>query len=531
MNDPTGGIPRNCVGCPSYLKTDEASQFFRRSVGAPMCATFGHVLGKPGGKPAAEAALAKHYAEDCMAYGKPRPDQGPERPSLLVSSGDLRVVAGGLSTEEERRQVTTCRGCANLVADTAVASEMGWPTGLCAAQGRLILQHRQQQEAANCNFRKPGANRTSTEGIDLLPIYEDAFGIGADPVTRFLKNRGKEIVDPTVYPTDREVTPEDIDDGIRAWRKIESTDGSGRFTFLPIFETSKFTELEQAKIPRTGDDEMPEAYVDHSGAVYKVAVLWMELDETPALWGMAGTGKTEFFRHVAWLMNLPFDRISITESSEVDDLFGSMRARATDTGTETFFHYGRVPTRWQLPGVFVLDEPNTGPDAVWQAVRPLTDNSKQLVLDQNNAERLSRNSFCFFGMAMNPAHDVRNVGARPLADADGNRLMHIMFDLPPEPLERAIIEDRCAKDGYDVPKAVLDTIMKIAVDVRQASEDETIPISWGIRPQIKVARASRWFDLRTCYRIGVADSLDPEAAAFVLEVVNGYVDPETGAIA
>lgn len=506
-----------------------------------MCATYGHVLGKPGGKQAAENAIQRHFAESCDSFGKSRPDTGPERPMLAVAAPDPNVIVGGLASEDERKQVTSCNGCANLITDKAVVRDVGWPTGLCAAQGRLILQHRTALEARGCDWRRPGSNRDNMDGMILMPVYDDAFGVGADPIKKFLKTRGKPVVDPRDYKTDKPVDEHDEKAGIRAWRRIESTDGSGRYTHLPIFRTDLFDDREQQKIPRTGDDEMPEHYVDHMGAVYKVAVLLMELDETPALWGQAGTGKTEFGRHLAWLMNCPFDRISITESTEVDDVIGSMRARKVDSydasgevigsATETYFHYGRIPQRWQKPGVLLLDEPNTGGDAVWQRIRPLTDNSKQMVLDENENERIARDDFCFLLMAMNPAWDVRNIGARPLADADGNRLMHLTFVLPPEEIERAILQDRCSNDGYDLPKPIEDALMKIALDVRQAADDETLPISWGVRPMIKTARATRWFDLLTCFKIAVADSLDPEAAAFVLEIVKGYVDPETGDLA
>jgi MoxR-like ATPase len=522
-----GGTPRACQSCPSFLKREEAPTFFKKSVGAPMCARFGLVLGKPGLKPAGELAIGRAFAESCADFGNPKPASAPDRPNLQVAVGDPEVLMAGFPSEEEREKVSSCLGCKNFITDRAVVADLGWPSGMCAATGRLILSHRASQEARNCSWRAPGPNRESTAGVILKPVYEDAFGIAADPMVKLLKSVGT-VVEPSTYPTDREVTDDDTAAGIRAWRKIDDPNGSGRHTFLPIFNIEFFDPDEREKIPRTGDDEAPEQYIDHMGAVYKAAVLMQELDETPALWGPAGTGKTEFGRHLAWLMCMPFDRLSITDSSDVDDLAGSMRARTDGHGgTETYFHYGRLVNRWQKPGILLLDEPNTGPDAVWQFVRPLTDNSKQLVLDQNRGERIARHDSCYFLMAMNPAWDIRNVGARPLADADGNRLAHLLFKLPPEPLERAILEARCEADGYEVTKDTLDAVMRIAADIRRASDDGTLPISWGIRPQIKVTRATRWFDLLTCYQVAVTDYLDPEQAAFVLQIVRDHVgDPD-----
>ena len=53
---------------------------------------------------------------------------------------------------------------------------------------------------------------------------------------------------------------------------IVDPDGSGNEAFLPVFDESFFTDAERRLIPRTGDDEHPEWYVDHQGLLYSLAV-------------------------------------------------------------------------------------------------------------------------------------------------------------------------------------------------------------------------------------------------------------------
>jgi len=231
------------------------------------------------------------------------------------------------------------------------------------------------------------------------------------------------------------------------------------------------------------------------------------------------THNTEFFRHMAWLMCLPFRRISITGSTEVDDLAGKMHY---DPARGTYFEYGRIPTAWGKPGVICLDEPNVGQPDVWQFIRPLTDNSKQLVLDMNKGERISRHDYAFLGMAMNPAWDVRNSGTSTIADADGSRLMHIFVDLPNEAVERRIIEAAVKLDGWEIGRDALDMIIGIAGDLRRMSSEETIPITWGIRPQLKVARALKWFSPTDAYRLATADYLEPRHQELILDVVRSH---------
>lgn len=519
MTDPTPFVPSpSCLNCPSYLSEAETVRVFRKSVGSPMCGRYGHVLGKPGLPDAQADRLAKHFAKNCPSFGEPLPTT-PVEQRYQVTLPDPDAMSAGLSADmSQKAAVSACSTCQLFIPSFVVADDFGWTAGLCSAKGKLILNNRLVFEARNCEYRMFGPVRRTTTGMHLLPEYEDAFSFNTDPVVQYFKNKDNRV-EPHEYPTDREVTEEEKTSGIRAWRKITDPDGSGNEVFLPIYEISYFSEAEQAKIPRSGDDEHPELYVDHFGGTYLAAVTWTELDETPALWGEAGTGKTELARYMAWLMCLPFERISITGQTELDDLAGKMRF-TQERGT--YFQYGRLPIAWSKPSVIIIDEPNVGPPDVWQFLRPLTDNSKQLVLDVNEGERIKRHSDCYMMMAMNPAWDAKNVGTLQIGDADASRLFHVFIDLPPAKLEREIIKARVHLDGWDIPENLLDMIMNIAVEIRAACAEETLPISWAIRPQIKVARALRWFDPITAYRRAVGDYLEPEAQQIILDFVRAH---------
>lgn len=487
---------------------------FKKSLGAPVCGRYGHLLGRPGAKPGQLEKLGRQFAGNCDAHGQPLPPiPVQQRFEVVLPDPAVRLLAKNDAT------VSSCAMCQNFVSDENVANELGWLAGLCAAKGKLILPNRRVMDARDCEYRDFGTPRNTTTGLHLLPVYEDAFNLNVDP-TRAYFARGGAIIEPSEYPTDKPVTTEDEAGGIRAWRKIADPEGTGNEVYLPIYNVDRLPDAEKVKVPKTGDDEHPEMYVDHNGAVYKVAVLWTELDETPALWGMAGVGKTELYRHLAWMMQLPFERISVTASTELDDLAGKMHF-SKEKGT--YFEYGRIPLAWSKPSVICLDEPNTGQPDVWQFIRPLTDNSKQLVLDMNKGERISRHTDCYMGMAMNPAWDPKNVGTATIGDADGSRLMHIQMDLPPEELEREILKNRVKLDGWEIDKDRLDSIMSIAHELRALCDDGTLPITWGIRPQIKVARATRWFDMVTAYRMASADYLEPEAQDALLDIVRAHV--------
>lgn len=517
-------VKPSCINCPSYGDSAASVKFFGKSIGAPVCVKFGKVLGKPGAKPAADRKLAEVTASACTSFGKPRPTTSERIEMQVAFPDDGAAAALGSIPIEDQARCNSCISCRNLVRDSVISNEFGWPASLCSATGRLILPQRQSIEARNCEYRRYGTPKSDTSGIRLMPEFDPAFGLRLiDPVSAYFKSRDN-LVDPTVYPTDAPVSPADVASGIRAWRKVSDPEGYGDDILLPIYDLEKLAPELRETVPRTGDDEHPEMYVDHMGLLYRVGVLWTKLDETPALWGQAGMGKTEFFRWMAWLMVLPFHRISITGSSELDDLAGKM-LYSPEEGT--YFQYGRLPRAWITPGVICIDEPNTGPADVWQFLRPLTDNSKQLVLDTNKGERLKRNPDSYLGMAMNPSWDPKNVGTLAIGDADANRLMHFYIQLPPDKLEREILRAHAALHGWAVPAQMMDTVMGIASNIRALIENETLPgISWGVRPQKKVIAALHWFSPTTAYRMAIGDSLDPTQRDCILDQVTTQVSDD-----
>lgn len=519
MADPT---PASCATCPSFLPPDEVSKHFGKNIGAPMCLRYGKVLGGPDILPAAEAKLQETIAAKCDSHGKPAPKAPPEylQTEVALPMADAIASLSAEPSEEDDKLVTnSCLQCKFYVPDKEVMDEMSWPAGLCSVKGRLIIPGQQSKEAAKCDVRKPGrwsAWESDLSSVNIIPMYEEAKSYDPSPLGIWKNARRKGLeVDPREYETDIEVTDDDKVHGIRAWRRVDDPNGSGNSTFLPIFDPEFFEEVDRQVIPQTGDDEHPEDYIDSKDFVYSVAVEWMELDATPALWGPPSAGKTELGRHLAWLMQLPFDRMSFTGEMEVEELIGKM----TFIGGETKFQWGRLPKAWVKPRILLMDEPNAAQSAVWQRVRPLTDNSKQLVLDEANAEIVQRHPFCFLLMAMNPSWETRNSGLFELADADTDRLTHVYMDLPPRDVEYEILKTVCTHDGWTPTEAQLNGVLDNSDELRALVVDGSLSVSWGVRANLKVIRHLKWFTPEIAYRRAVADNLEPQAQEMLLDIV------------
>lgn len=403
-------------------------------------------------------------------------------------------------------------------------SKQGRGAGMCVAKGTL-------------QSNMPGARRTRAAGCQSFTVpHGDDVEAGGQAMAEyrtellasagFLPHLAPLLADSVVgehsatddeagaATAEREPTDDERSEGIVRFHRFHSDD-KRYWIDMPVFDPASFDEAERGKIPVAGCEGSPEVYVDHANLGYRVAVAWA-LGETPALNGPAGTGKTALFQWMAYLLGLPFERVSITASSSTDDLAGYMELH----GQQTEFVLGRIPKAWGRRCVMVIDEPNAGPPEVWQFIRPITDSAKQLVIDANHGQTIRRHRYSFLGMAMNPAWDWRNTGVSQLSDADGSRLLHIAVGYPPAPAEREIILGHCADDGIDLATAHLDALIEVAHKLRKLSDEQTLQISWGIRQQVQVARLLPYFDFVDAFRMAAADNLEPEQSDLILSEVN-----------
>lgn len=503
---------RSCLDCPSNLNAAEAAGMLGKSINAPVCARLGVVLGRPGATVKQNTDTMQKRAAACPSYGLPRPHGKPSHVNLQVAlpDPDARIELDPL--DNKRSLVNTCHQCTNFVPDDKVLDEIGWSAGVCRAKGVLIPANKRADMAKGCEFKQVGPQMASVN-LPLLPIFVEA--------TTGVQRDADSIIEPLDWPSDREVTPEDEEHGIQAWREVQDPEGTDNCVYLPIFDPKTFTEEERQLIPQTGDDEHPELFYDHQGVIYQIAALWMELDETPAAWGQPGVGKTEVFRHLAWMMQVPFHRFSIKPTTELYELEGTM---LYDPNKGTDFRDGRFTTAWQSKCVIVVDEPNLARTEVWAFLRPCMDNSKQLVIDSDGGRKAIRNDFAFMGLAMNPNWSPLNVGTAPIGAADASRMIHLEFSLPEEQIERQIVTNRIKIDGWEIDKGRLDLVFAVSAKIRELCDMGELSISWGIRENIKAARLLRWFDPIRAYRMAAGDYLEPPQRDSLLDQVRA-ADP------
>lgn len=529
---------KSCVDCPSFIDRDEVARRFGKDVGGPACLRWGHVFGKASTTDAQKRKIGEQFAKHCSDFGAPKPIEDASAVSFLearVFSPSPDALRASMEVRAQgdpgpvSNQPGTCTGCKFYVAEQTTYANFGWTSGSCAAKGRLIFQDRCITEARECELGVLGSMNQPAyySTMEILPVYRDEFGYGVG-------DWKSDIIPPQEYPTDQPVTDEDKSFGIRAWREVQDPAGHGPPVYLPIFDVDSFDVVELARVPKTEDSESPASYLDFQGLTYGVAVEWMELDEVPLFISDAGLGKTEFFRYLAWLMGLPFDRINFNKSTDVDSLIGNWLFM----DGETVWKDGRLPHRWRTRGVALLDEPNRADTVIQEMLLPMCDNSKQFVMENaaimvlhpesgerrlRTPEPVVRDRYSFLGMAINPSWDPKYHGATELDHALIDRLSKFKLEMPPEAVEREILMRRYHDDAdHAPPKKVLDTVINIGHEIRSLIDQGSLPISWGIRPNIAVIRKTRFYSLPDAYKRAVGDYFEPQIAQQILDVVSGH---------
>jgi MoxR-like ATPase len=253
--------------------------------------------------------------------------------------------------------------------------------------------------------------------------------------------------------------------------------------------------------------------------LWDLVVNCYQLREALCLQSIPGLGKTEGARWFAWLTQLPFVGFNFNNDSLVEDLVGSPQI----ADGRTFFELGRIPKAFGWNAVVLYDELNAAPHAARQLLRPVFAKGTEMIVDSASpAITVKRGAFNYQVVAQNPAHDVRNSGVEELASAEFDRLTVVNVDLPPDPVERHIISMRCENDGFMISETQLDKLMAIATDIREASKQGSIPFTWGIRQQIKVARKLPFYPLVEAYKRAALDFYEEQSVQLVLDAIASY---------
>lgn len=512
---------KDCSTCPSFVPAKMVRDLFGKQTDTDLCARHGHILSRPSETDEGNERVRIAFATKCPDHGSPKPEFLPNQITAAVSIGDPYLqTERGKYTVLENDKPASCTGCKFFVTAPVVRKELSWSLPMCAIKGRLLFPTDLSKEALDCPEGERGSNRETTDGVILLPEYMPSVTVHERTGIRVPAN-----LSPAIDPRELETSPgkpltaAHKANHIIAWREILDPEGLHDPQYWPVFDwKAMFGEDPRASYV----NHQPHLYLDHAGLLYdSICEMWF-YERVPAFIGGAGSGKTELACHLAWLADLWFDLISLRGDTETYEFIGEQQLVEADAGVVTKFLEGIFTEAIQRPGVMCLDEINLAPEAVFHYLRPILLGATRLHIAQGN-RFIDKHDYRFLVAAMNPSHDERNIGTKPLSAPDYERLVKIAVDLPPPNIEREIIKTHCRNAKYDLPEHTLDKIMQIADDLRRMSKDTTIPVAWGVRPQIMVALRTQTYSLKKAYRRVATDGFEESVADLVLASVESIV--------
>lgn len=520
----------SCASCPAFVGADATMSKLGVNFGAAVCGRHLTALGSPTMSEVGIAELQRQTASTCPQYGQAVPVKLTVRPAILVSLPDADVMSelAGLDDDDRKNNAPRagCNECKWFTNAEVTRETFGWPAPFCRAKGSLLPSNNLVNVARSCGqgYRVSAYQSKAAEplNVQLLPNISQGFYVSVHGLPTDVAAVSKHVAtDPRDWVTDKPLSAYDRSIGTRAWRAVEDPEGLRPTKYLPIFEGEKLVGFD----PRsTYGRHTPQLYLDHQNLLYDfVCMSTGDLVEgakkkTTILIGGAGTGKTEFGCYLAWLMDLPFIRITLHNNSEVGDLIG-------ETGLvngETKFVMGRFMEWYGKPCVLMVDEPNAAPEQVWQLMRPAFDAARELFIEQAGGISVKKYPACLPILSMNPSWDPAYTGLNQISLADFDRACFVETILPPEDVEMEIIRKHCLEEGYEIQQATLDTIMKIAGDLRGMIREGALMLAWNIRPQVKVAELTDVFSFEKAYRRAVCDGLEPAQAELIMQVVRNY---------
>ena len=393
---------------------------------------------------------------------------------------------------------------------------------LCMKLG-VLLEHGDDRSVscdhASDTFKNPGyapewSDFTFQDGVtpDVAYVAVENFDGPPAPTTQAAAPATKTVKGKTLRNGDIDPSLEVDDeaaDKVQAWRVVYTP--RGKVVHLPVFRDDYIGVERLPLIPgrNPNDDFDPERYTDHQNLLAEFALTSYLHDMNLCLIGEPGVGKTEFAKYLGFLMNLPVVILSYNESSDPDNYLG---APGFDPEKGTYFKPGPLPINWELPGIGLSDEPNTGCDAIMQSYRSMNDSSRMLrVYDQ----LYYRHPYHFHLMAMNPAWDFRNIGTKTMASADTRRLSFFEVAQPDQETSKAIIK----RAVDDVAPEVLQCIVQVSDELKEAGRQGTIPDAWSIAQDIKVANLAADYGLTEAYKRAYLFAIDPDQRANALKLI------------
>ena len=214
---------------------------------------------------------------------------------------------------------------------------------------------------------------------------------------------------------------------------------------------------------------------------------WAVSKDLPViLIGETGVGKTLLVRHLAQMTNNGFRRVNLNGMTTVDEFVGKLMINEKGT----YWVNGILIDAMESGDWLLIDEINACLPEIAFCLHSLLDDDKMIVLTEYDGRIIKPHPNFRVFASMNPNEDRRYAGTKALNEALLDRFpVSIKMDYLPYEIEIDVVMNQSG----NMDKKLVEKMVKVANDVREAIQNEKIFCTFSTRRLIDWARMSTSF--------------------------------------
>lgn len=258
----------------------------------------------------------------------------------------------------------------------------------------------------------------------------------------------------------------------------------------------------------------PQFYLPAGNALERIT--WAVGQNLPVLLiGETGVGKTLSVRHLAHVTKNGFRRVNLNGMTTVDEFVGKLMINEKGT----YWVNGILIEAMEAGDWLLIDEINACLPEIAFCLHSLLDDDRMIVLSEYDGRIVRPHPDFRVFASMNPHENRRYGGTKPLNEALLDRFpVTIQMDYLPFDIEVEVTMEQSGNSD----KALVERMVRVANDVREAVKNEKIFSSFSTRRLIDWARMSVHFDPMEAAASTIFSKVNPFDAKVIEDILDNH---------
>ena len=231
--------------------------------------------------------------------------------------------------------------------------------------------------------------------------------------------------------------------------------------------------------------------------------------------GETGVGKTQAVRYLAWKTQNGLRRVNLNGATTVDEFLGKLLINKEGT----YWLDGVLVDAMQAGDWILLDEINACLPEIAFSLHSLLDDDRMVVLTEHDGRIVRPHPNFRIFASMNPSEEGRYGGTKMLNEALMDRFP-VVIRMEYLPLEKEV--EAVMKQSGNDDRELVERMVKVAHDVREAIRNEKVFGSFSTRRVIDWARMALTFDPRESAEYTVLSKMSSYDAEAVEDIIDLY---------